>query len=211
MSKVRSTAAVASLALAVTTVLVGLPPSAEGAGSTSKTYRVQGVQQPVGQSFDLYTVKSDTGKPGLTGDWAITHRFSQTLAPPWYFETGTETFVGCLDRNGDHSCENDPAGSMSFTYASWVKFDPTTSAELAGGCVHPITGGTGAFQGVRGLITMQDTPRADGSILTTYRGTVSLSNRAGTSATSEAPRTEPSLPASSAAADSAAPAHPRVC
>jgi len=211
MSLVRRTAVVAALALACTTVGVGLSPAAKGAGSASKTYRVQGVQERVGNSYVLYTVKSDKGHPGLVGDWATTMTASH-FSSPWYFEIGTEKFVGCLDRNGDQYCTNDPAGSISFTYASWVKFDLTTGAELAGGCVHPITAGTGAFQGVRGLLTMRDTPRADGTILTTYRGTVTLSAHAGAAAQPDSILPESSsAPAGANAADAAAPVHPRVC
>ncbi|HYN73231.1 MAG TPA: hypothetical protein VES60_12080 [Nakamurella sp.] len=211
MSLVRRTAVVAALALACTTVGVGLIPSAEGAGNTSKTYRVQGVQERVGNSNDLYTVKSDKGRPGLVGDW-VTTMTAYHVSPPWYFEIGTEKFDGCLDRSGDQSCKDDPAGSISFTYAAWVKFDPITKALLAGGCVHPVTAGTGAFQGVRGLLTMRDTPRADGSILTTYRGTVTLSGRAGAASQPDSTLPESSpAPAAANAADAAAPVHPRGC
>lgn len=211
MSLVRRTAVVAALALACTTVGVGLSPAAEGAGSASKTYRVQGVQERVGNSYVLYTVKSDKGHPGLVGDWATTMTASH-VSSPWYFEIGTEKFVGCLDRNGDQYCTNDPAGSISFTYASWVKFDPTTYAELAGGCVHPINAGTGAFRQARGLLTMRDTPRADGSILTTYRGTVTLSARAGAASQPDSTLPESSpAPAAADAGNAATPVHPRVC
>jgi hypothetical protein len=212
MSMVRRTAVVAALALACTTVGVGLIPSAEGAGNASKTYRVQGVQQPVGDSIDLYAVKSDKGHPGLVGDWVVTRTHKIDSALPWYFETGTEQFTGCLDVNGDNRCRGrEPAGQITFDYASWGEYD-LNWAELLGGCVHPITGGTGAFQGVQGLVTMSDTPRPDGTILTTYRGNVTLSSRAGAAAQPDSTLPESlSAPAGANAADAAAPVHPRVC
>lgn len=212
MSMVRRTAVVAALALACTTVGVGLIPSAEGAGNTSKTYRVQGVQQPVGDSIDLYTVKSDKGRPGLVGDWALTRTHKVLSALPWYFETGTEQFTGCLDVNGDNRCRGrEPAGQISFDYAAWVKFD-LNGAELTGGCWHQITGGTRAFTNVQGLVTMTDTPRADGSILTTYRGSVTLSSHAGAASQPDSTLPESSpAPAAADAGNAAAPVHPRVC
>ena len=211
MSLVRRTAVVAALALVCTTVGVGLIPSAEGAGGAARSYRVQGIQIPVADSPGLSTMQPDAGHAGLMGHWATTMTASH-FSSPWYFEIGTEKFVGCLDRNGDQHCTNDPAGSISFTYASWVKLDPTTYAELAGGCVHPITAGTGAFRQAHGLLTMRDTPRADGTILTTYRGTVTLSARAGAGTQPDSTLPESSLaPAGANAADAAAPVHPRVC
>jgi len=215
MSKVRRTAVLAAVALACTTVLVGLSPSAAGAGSTSKTYRVQGVQQPVGSSIELYTVKSDKGHPGLVGDWAVTRTHQVFSALPWYFETGTEQFNGCLDVNGDNRCRGrEPAGQISFDYAAWAKYDLNTGAELTGGCWHQITGGTRAFTNVQGLVTMIDTPRTDGSILTTYRGNVTLSTRAGSASLPDSTLPESTLPESTfapAGADAAAPVQPRAC
>jgi len=211
MSLVRRTAVVAALAIACTTVGVGLIPSAEGAGGAARSYRVQGIQIPVADSPGLYRMQPDAGHAGLVGGWATTVT-AYHVSSPWYFETGTEKFNGCLDRSGDHSCRNDPAGSISFKYAAWIKFDPITKAELAGGCVHPVTGGTGAFKGVGGLLTMRDTPRADGSILTTYRGTLTLSARAGAGPQLDSTLPESSsAPAAANAADAATPVHPRVC
>jgi hypothetical protein len=75
---------------------------------------------------------------------------------------------------------------MTFTYALWIKFDPAllpdVFSELAGGCVHPVTGGSGAFAGARGLLTMRDRPVGD-VIETTYRGSLALDSRARVSAT----------------------------
>lgn len=207
---VRRTALVATIALACATAAVGMSPSAAGVGSASKSYRVQGMQKAVGTSPGLYTMQSDTGHAGLVGDWAITPK-AHLVSPPWYFETGTEQFNGCLDTNGDHSCKGEPAGTISFNYAAWLKFDvtATTFTELAGGCVHPITGGTDDFQRVKGLLTMRDTPLDDGTIKTSYRGTVTLSAKAGAAATEES--LPSATPDASIAADATTSTSPRVC
>jgi hypothetical protein len=71
--------------------------------------------------------------------------------------TGTEHFVGCLDLNGDGTCDaGDPSGTLSFTYQVSLKFDPVTGAEIHGRCQHPIVSGTGDFAGATGVITFHD-------------------------------------------------------
>jgi hypothetical protein len=44
---------------------------------------------------------------------------------------------------------------------------------VSGTCTHPVTGGTGAFAGARGVIAMVDTPTARG-VSMSYVGNVSL-------------------------------------
>jgi large exoprotein involved in heme utilization and adhesion len=176
---VRGTALIAAIVCA--TAAIGAGPAGAGGGDPlPKTVHVRGTQQAVDGSSDFFTVRSDPGRAGLVGDWAITHRFSQSFRSPFFFETGTEWFDGCLDLNGDNACHSEPTGSMTFNYASWVKFDPAllpdVFSELAGGCVHPVTGGSGAFAGARGLLTMRDRPVGD-TIETTYRGSLTLGSR----------------------------------
>jgi len=178
-SAIHRTAFIAAIVCAA--AAIGAGPADAGAGHPPRTVHVQGTQQAVNGSFDFFTVRSNAGRPGLVGDWAITDRFSQVFKSPFFFETGAERFAGCLDLNGDNACRNEPTGTMTFNYAAWVKFDPAllpdVFSELAGGCVHPVTGGSGAFAGARGLLTMRDRP-VDGTIETTYRGTVTLASRA---------------------------------
>ncbi len=50
------------------------------------------------------------------------------------------------------------------------QLDTTTGALLFGACVHPVTGGTEDFANAQGTITMKDTPKPDGSVVTTYVG-----------------------------------------
>jgi len=201
-SAIHRTAFIAAIVCAA--AAIGAGPADAGAGHPPKTVHVQGTQQAVNGSFDFSTVRSDAGRPGLVGDWAITDRFSQVFKSPFFFETGAERFAGCLDLNGDNACRNEPTGTMTFNYAAWVKFDPAllpdVFSELAGGCVHPVTGGSGAFAGARGLLTMRDRP-VGGAIETTYRGTLTLASR--TSA-AVAPQAMPAVPEAAAAANAEA-------
>jgi len=172
---VRKTALIAAIVCA--TAVIGAGPAGAGGGSLPRTVHVRGTQQAVNGSIDFFTMRSYAGRAGLVGDWAVTDRFSRDFRSPFYFETGAERFDGCLDRKGDNACHGDPTGSMTFDYALWIKFDPAllpdVFKELAGGCVHPITGGSGAFAGARGLLTMRDRPVGD-EIETTYRGSLTL-------------------------------------
>jgi hypothetical protein len=92
---------------------------------------------------------------GLVGTW-----YTLTFNPMYASNTlliasGQEKFVGCLNRNGD-----------------WASFRPDGSL-IPGHCTHPITGGSGAFAGARGILTMRDRPVAAG-VRTTFAGTVVL-------------------------------------
>jgi hypothetical protein len=80
----------------------------------------------------------DNGNGTYTGSW-----------------TGTEHFVGCIDRNHDGKCgRHDPSGTWITTYSFTGLFSLT--AELSGGCTHPIVSGTGDFKGAKGTIFMTD-------------------------------------------------------
>jgi hypothetical protein len=64
-----------------------------------------------------------------------------------YQETGTELFVGCLNTT---TC-----GTFSTTYTFTGKFTPSL-AEIHGRCQHSITGGTGGFAGLSGVVNFKD-------------------------------------------------------
>jgi hypothetical protein len=116
----------------------------------------------------------------LVGDWAI-KTFHQLAVKPVFHARGTELFSGCLDRGRDGSCAGDPAGTLKFTIDYKALFDPPGSQNLVwGGCLHPVTGGTGAFAGARGVIVMADTPTANG-VSTSYIGNLTLGNGSGRS------------------------------
>ena len=66
-----------------------------------------------------------------------------------YQETGTELFVGCL--NGT-TC-----GTFTTTYTFTGKFTASFE-EIHGRCEHSITGQTGGFAGMSGVILFKDDP-----------------------------------------------------
>jgi hypothetical protein len=112
----------------------------------------------------------------LVGDWAIT-TFDVIDTAPVLHAKGTERFVGCLDRGRDGSCNGDASGTMKFTIDYSALFDPPGSKNLVwGACLHPVTGGTGAFAGARGVIVMADTPTANG-VTTSYIGNLTLAGK----------------------------------
>jgi hypothetical protein len=114
----------------------------------------------------------------LVGDWAVT-TFNVLDTSPRLHATGTEKFAGCLDRGRDGSCKGDPSGTLRFTIDYTALFDPPGSQNLVwGACLHPVTAGTGAFAGARGVIVMADTPTANG-VSTSYVGNLTLAGDKG--------------------------------
>jgi hypothetical protein len=88
---------------------------------------------------------------------------------------GTETFVGCLDRNRDRSCgAGDATGTIDLSFIYWAQLDPETFALISAGCIHPVTGGTDGFAGAQGVLVMKDKAKNDGRVITTYTGKLSL-------------------------------------
>ena len=65
-----------------------------------------------------------------------------------YQETGTELFVGCLNKT---TC-----GTFTTTYTFTGKFTANFEAEIHGRCHHPVTGGSGGFAGKSGIILFKD-------------------------------------------------------
>ncbi len=63
-------------------------------------------------------------------------------------------------------------GKLRFSFKYWAQFD-ATGALVWGSCVHPITGGTGAFADAKGVLAKVDTPTAQG-VSTSYIGHVTL-------------------------------------
>jgi hypothetical protein len=144
------------------------------AGAKTTTYRVSGKQTVVDEQAGTYKMSG-----GLVGDWAITS-FKEIAKTPLYTAKGTEHFSGCLDRGRDGSCANDPSGTLDFTFRYWARFDG--EALVWGACWHPVSGGTGAFKGAQGVLTMTDTPVGGGDVTTDYIGSITL--RKGSSRTS---------------------------
>jgi hypothetical protein len=156
----RRTAAPLLLAAAATLALAG------SAIANTATYQVSGKQTVVDEAAGTYKMQG-----GLIGDWAITS-FTEIAKAPLFKAKGTELFVGCLDVRRDGSCKGDPAGRLRFSFRYWAQFD-AQGGLVWGSCVHPITGGTGAFAGATGVLAMVDSPTAQG-VSTSYIGHVTL-------------------------------------
>jgi hypothetical protein len=144
---------------------------AASANATTATYQVSGKQTVVDEAAGTYKMQG-----GLIGDWAITS-FTEIAKVPIFRAKGTELFVGCLDVRRDGSCKGDPAGKLRFSFRYWAQFD-AQGGLVWGSCVHPITGGTGAFAGATGVLAMVDTPTAQG-VSTSYIGNVTLNGSKG--------------------------------
>jgi hypothetical protein len=117
---------------------------------------------------------------GLVGQWRLTS-FKQFDNKPLIRARGTERFVGCVDVARDGNCTGDPFGSLRLSFLYWAKPGPKANSVAWGSCYHPIASGTGAFKGATGVLTMVDTPLADGTLQTDYVGNVTLGANAGTS------------------------------
>jgi hypothetical protein len=136
------------------------------AHTKSTTVPVSGSQIAVDEANGTFKM---TGS--LIGDWQTTS-FTEIATSPIYRAKGTELFSGCLDLRRDGSCHGDPSGTLAFKFKYWAQFDDQGNL-VWGSCVHPITGGTGAFAGATGVLAMVDTPTPQG-VTTAYIGHVTL-------------------------------------
>ena len=157
-----------ALILLVVACMPGATATAATAASDEPTtLHVEGTQTQV--SAELYESYG-----GLLGDFWILTFDPLYESDSLVVGTGSERFEGCVDVDLDGMCtEGEPSGELLFDYVQWATFDPSTGALIEGNCTHPITGGTDAFEGARGLVTMHDVVEA-GEVETTYQGTVVL-------------------------------------
>lgn len=140
--------------------------AAGGASATGMT-QVDGIQSlvdagnPFDATDDVYSMDGyGGGRPALIGSW-YTRSFVLGVVTPSgvVTSTGTEEFVGCLDANGNRSCDGgEPSGTIGFAYEFSGKYDFATGAEDHGRCHHAITGGTDGFTGVTGDVRFKDDP-----------------------------------------------------
>ena len=134
------------------------------AAAPATTVKVSGTQTVVDEAAGTFKMAGS-----LVGDWATTS-FHVLAKAPLYRARGTERFTGCLDTGRDGSCSGDPAGTVRFAFTYSAKFGPGNPPALVwGACMHPVSGGTGAFAGARGVITMVDTATPTG-VETSYIG-----------------------------------------
>ena len=163
-------------------VVLGLAAAlaATGAATAAGTTQVDGIQTLVGGGDTLDPTDDDFlmdgyggGRPALLGHWYTRSSVLGVVTPSGVItSTGTEEFVGCLDSNGNRSCDGtEPAGTIGFAYEFSGKFDFATGGEDHGRCHHAITGGTDGFAGVTGVVRFKDDPEAGCAF---YSGHLSL-------------------------------------
>lgn len=137
------------------------------AGSAAMAVKVKGTQTVVNEKKGIYDMHGS-----LVGRWTVTAFTPRYQGSSEFAGTGSERFQGCHDTDANGTCDaGEPSGTMRFTFMYWTTFDPKTGKLLKGQCVHPVTGGTGAFAKAKGLIIMHDRPTANGT-RTTYTGTL---------------------------------------
>jgi hypothetical protein len=173
--------------LAVAAAVACAAAVAVAAPAAAATYELSGTQVGVTPEWAL-------NYGGLLGAWQFqTGTLDPASVPPIFHSTGTEKFYGCLNLNHDGSCYKEPSGTLSFSYEAWIKSLPpyNEDSEVWGACYHPITGGTGAFTGADGVLTMVDAPTPHG-IHTRWQAVLTLPNAAQASARSaHSQRTRP--------------------
>ena len=152
------TRALVPIVLAVGMIFVAAPPS--NAGSTV----VRGLQTPVtsGPCFSASAAISTKMEGGLLGCWWVDTFNPDPFDPASYNPggsatfTGTEHFMGCINRDGDAVCDPDePSGTFFTTYTFTAKFDASGN-EIHGRCHHPIVRGISGFEGITGVINFTD-------------------------------------------------------
>jgi hypothetical protein len=151
--------AVAASMLAVLT----LPASAEtmqvsGIGKFNELCQPPDNRDPPADQGDYLPIELTGDLYGCWYTYISSAKFNRSGT---YQETGTETFVGCL---------NGTCGTFETTYTFTGKFDDTFT-EIHGRCHHPIASGTGGFAGAKGVINFKDdvvTPKFD------YKGHIEL-------------------------------------
>lgn len=146
--------------------------SADGAARSGKpqTVHVAGRQIPVDIDNGLYEMRGS-----LVGDWHYIPKEVLHNRPTLYAEAGVEVFNGCIDRrprDGKCTGRDRRRGELHLAFLYWASYDLGGNL-IKGQCVHPITGGKGAFAGARGLLKMVDRPVGD-RVKTTYRGHIVL-------------------------------------
>jgi hypothetical protein len=118
------------------------------------------------------TAPSDTGDypvlnldGSLDGCWYTYISEAKGNPSGTYQEKGTELFVGCLDGT---TC-----GQFTTTYTFTGKFAGTAAApvEIHGRCQHAVTGTTGGFVGMTGVIQFKDDVDTG---IAYYRGNLNL-------------------------------------
>jgi len=114
-----------------------------------------------------YLMKGD-----LVGCWyTVTFNVVSENPGGGFRASGTEHFVGCINTNGNGTCDaGEPTGEFDTTFTFSAKYAPTGD-EIHGRCHHPIVSGSGGFSGASGVLSFKDIP-SEGRF--PYHGNVQL-------------------------------------
>jgi hypothetical protein len=147
--------------------LVAVATLAFAGAAGAATVQVDGTQHFVAFASDAIVSEM---RGALVGEWLTPYA---TFASKEQSKTaqcsGTESFSGFLDRNGNTLQDaGEPKGTLEFV------FGYSSSASGNGRCHHTIEGGEGGFAGAAGQLTFKDRLGACGEVLTTYSGHIKL-------------------------------------
>ena len=161
-------------ALAVAGAAVGAPTPV----------KVKGTQTVIDEAKGKFEMHGS-----LIGKWNTTAFKTNYQGPDGEFVgSGKEMFSGCHDADANGTCDaGEPTGTLSFSFIYWASFNPKNQALVRGECVHPVTGGTGGFKNVKGIIHMVDRP-AGKEVKTTYTGSLLFPGATTASVSSTVPR-----------------------
>ena len=126
--------------LAVSTALVVVAAATLASAATAGTRQTSGVMAvvDVGDPFDVTDDVTQVWGDLIGFWWTTSFDLGVATRSGVVTGSGTERFDGCLDANGNGTCDPaDPSGSLYLTFTYAAKFDPTTFALLHGRCHHP--------------------------------------------------------------------------
>jgi hypothetical protein len=138
------------------------------AASANSPVKIKGTQTVIDEAKGQYEMHGS-----LVGKWNTTaFKTNYQGTDGEFVGSGKEVFSGCHDADASGTCDaGEPTGTLRFSFIYWATFNPKTQALVRGECVHPVTGGTGGFKNVKGIVHMVDRP-AGKEVKTTYSGSL---------------------------------------
>jgi hypothetical protein len=128
--------------------------------------RIAGTQATVDYAHGKFAMRGS-----LVGAWQVTGGTAPYASASAQRVEGTVLFTGCLDSNRSKKCEDgEPAGTMRVRYLGLFETNPVTKAFLRGSSIEAVSGGTGSFARVRGVMTFVHHASGIGN----YRGELQL-------------------------------------
>ena len=138
------------------------------AASANSPVKIKGTQTVIDEAKGQYEMHGS-----LVGKWNTTaFKTNYQGTDGEFVGSGKEVFSGCHDADASGTCDaGEPTGTLRFSFIYWATFNPKTQVLVRGECVHPVTGGTGGFKNVKGIVHMVDRP-AGKEVKTTYSGSL---------------------------------------